>query len=330
MTTLLTAIVPCIAVALAAPIEPPASTRTAKGAVVQPKSEPPAQPTAEDVLRSLRHRQPVNDVIPPGSRAARDAVASNTTPTKRLLMPEGLSVVGRTGRLSREGQWWIFAFDDDASHPPMKLLPNANLELMVGTLRGASAPIRFSVTGELTLFEGENFLLPRTTALAAGAAAITASPEPSAAKGTGDQASSSVRLRPDAPAEDVLAAMQAQQPTAAILPISASASDEEDRTQSADYSGTFMSDGSPLIHRVGRLVRQESWWTFVSDSDRLEQPDPPLRLLPNQSVELMVKETPREGGGVFTVSGEVTSFDGENYLLTRVATRRVDTGNLRK
>ncbi|MEK7732015.1 MAG: hypothetical protein AAB363_09195, partial [Planctomycetota bacterium] len=144
---MLSALVPCIAVALAAPAQDPTTARNAKSAVVQPKSEPPSQPTAEDVLRALKRRRPVNDVIPPGSRAARDAVAANTIPSNRLLLPEGLSVVGRTGRLSHEGQWWVFAFDDDASLSPMKLLPNTNLELMVGTLRGASIPVRFTVTG---------------------------------------------------------------------------------------------------------------------------------------------------------------------------------------
>lgn len=321
MTTVLSALVPCIAVALAAPAQAPATARDAKGAVVQPKSEPPSQPTAEDVLRALKHRRPVNDVIPPGSRAARDAVTRNPTASDQLLMPEGLSVVGRTGRLSHEGQWWIFAFDDDASLPPMKLLPNANLELMVGTLRGASVPVRFTVTGELTVFEGENFLLPRTALRAAGDADAPAQKD--------NSAPSPPRVPPDATAEDVLAAMQALQPKEAILPLGTAASDEKGRSQSSGYSGSFMSDGLPLMNRVGRLVRQGSWWTLVSDSDRPEEPEPPLRLLPNQRVELMVRESPRDGA-VFLVSGEVTSFEGENYLLARVAIRRVDTGNLRK
>jgi len=321
MTTVLSALVPCIAVALAAPAQAPATARNAKSAVVQLKSEPPSQPTAEDVLRALKHRRPVNEVIPPGSRAARDTVAANTIPSNRLLLPEGLSVVSRTGRLSSEGQWWIFAFDDDASLPPMKLLPNANLEMMVGTLRGDSVHVRFIVSGEVTVFEGENFLLPRTALRAAGDADTPAQ--------KGDAAPSPPRVPPGATAEDVLATMQALQPKEAILPLGATASDEKGRSRSAGYSGSFMSDGAPLMNRVGRLVRQGSWWSLVSDSDRPEQPEPPLRLLPNQGVDLMVRES-QSGGGVFLVSGEVTSFDGENYLLTRVATRRVDTGNLRK
>ncbi len=321
MTSVFSALVPCVAIALAAPVQTSVSAGNAKSTSVQPESEPPSQPTAEDVLRALKQRRPVNDVIPPGSRAARDAVAANTSPTDRLILPEGLSVVARTGHLSLEGQWWIFTFEDDASLPPMKLLPNANLELMVGALRGDAVPVRFTVTGELTVFERENFLLPRNALRTAGDVNTPAQ--------RGDAAPSPTHLPSDATAEDVLAAMQALQPREAVLPLGAAASDEAGRAQSAGYSGSAMSDGSPLMNRVGRLVRQGSWWTLVSDSDRPEQPEPPLRLLPNQGVELMARESPR-GGGVFIVSGEVTSHDGVNYLLVRVATRRVDTGNLRK
>ena len=35
-------------------------------------------------------------------------------------------------------------------------------------------------------------------------------------------------------------------------------------------------------------------------------------------------------GLVFLVSGEVTRFEGGNYLLARAAMRRIDPGNLRK
>jgi len=321
MTTVVSTLLPCFAVALAAPAQVPTTARNAESAIVQPKSEPPSQPTAEDVLRALKQRRPVNDVIPPGSRAARDAVLANTTPTNRLMLPEGLSVVSRTGRLSHEGRWWIFTFDDDASLPPMKLLPNANLELMVGSLRGDPAPIRFTVTGELTVFEGENYLIPRNALRAAGDTVMPAHHD--------DAAPYPSRVPPDASAEDVLAAMQALQPKSAILPLGASSSEDKSRPQPADHPESFISDGSPLMNRAGRLIRQGLWWTLVSDSDRSEQPEPPLRLLPNQVVELMVRESPR-GGGKFLVSGEVTSFEGEYYLLTRVASRHVDTGNLRK
>ena len=321
MPSVWTALVSCLAVALAAPAQDSTTARDAKGTVIQPKSEPPSQPTAEDVLRTLKLRRPANDVIPPGSRVARDTVAANSIASNRLLLPEGLSVVSRTGRLSQQGLWWVFAFDDDASLPPMKLLPNANLERMVGTLHGAAGPVRFTITGELTVFEGENFLLPRTALRAAGGADTPGH--------NGNAPPSPPSVPPEVTAEGVLATMRALQPKEAILPIGATAPNKEGGSRSASDVESLLPDGSPLMNRVGRLVRQGSWWTFVSDSDRPKQPEPVLRLLPNQGVERIVRKS-QHGGGMFTASGEVTSFDGENYLLTRVATRRVNTGNLRK
>jgi hypothetical protein len=246
-------------------------------------------------------------------------------------MPEGLFVVGRTGRLAQEGRWWIFAFDDDESLPPLKLLPNANLELMVRTLRGASGPIRFTVSGELTVFDGENLLLPSTASRAGSLADGAGSTAPSrSGEENGDPAQSPARPRPDASAEDVLAALRAKQPNQAILPLAAPGFDEDAPQRPAGFASSSMLDGSPVVNRVGRLVRQGSWWTFVSDSDRPDHSEPPLRLLPNQGLERMLQESQRGNRAVFLVSGEVTLFEGENYLLTRITSRRVDTGNLRK
>jgi len=90
-------------------------------------------------------------------------------------------------------------------------------------------------------------------------------------------------------------------------------------------------DGTPLIARPGRLVRQASWWTFIFESDQVERSAPTLRILPSQGLERMLQST--DGGrtaGVFVVSGEVTLFEGENYLLPRVTLRRLDGGNFRR
>ena len=91
------------------------------------------------------------------------------------------------------------------------------------------------------------------------------------------------------------------------------------------------SDGSPLIGRPGRLVLDGNWWTFVFESDDENHPELPMKLLPNQNVELMVEASALGANGlVFMVSGEVTAFGGENYLLPRAVMRQVDMGNLRK
>ena len=65
------------------------------------------------------------------------------------------------------------------------------------------------------------------------------------------------------------------------------------------------------------------------DNNPNEHPDPPMRLLPNQMLERMVRES--QGATItveFIVSGEVTDFMGRNYLMLRKLLRRRNLGNL--
>jgi hypothetical protein len=88
-------------------------------------------------------------------------------------------------------------------------------------------------------------------------------------------------------------------------------------------------DGTPVIHRPGRLVPGGAGWSFVFESDHPDRSEPPMALLPNRNLELMLKMSQRDPAGlVFVVSGEATAYGGENYLLVRMAVRRPDTGNL--
>jgi hypothetical protein len=92
----------------------------------------------------------------------------------------------------------------------------------------------------------------------------------------------------------------------------------------------MLPDGAALVDRPGRLMDEGRWWIFVFESDDPEYPEPPMRLLQNQNVQLMVEASEQgDHGLVFVVSGEVTVFNGENYLLPRVVMRRIDSGNLR-
>ena len=73
----------------------------------------------------------------------------------------------------------------------------------------------------------------------------------------------------------------------------------------------------------GRLGRGGSWWTCVLESDSPERPQPPMRLLPNQKLEnrTRAQEASTESI-VFEVSGELTLFASQNYLLVRKSLRR--------
>ncbi len=290
--------------------------------------------TAEDILRALQRRRPSNEVVPPGS--ARTHSANREKDAKaRLLLPEGFSLVDRTGQLVRGEPWWQFMVDDDESPVPLRMLPNAQLEVMVRTVSGSPSPVRFRIVAELTVFEGENYMLVRV------ASRVSAPPPPTPASG-GD------RIPADADADKVLEKLRLQQPHDAVLPPGGPTLAGEAR-RGVGATQALLLDGSALIQRVGRLVRGggpavgagpavgggpavgAAGWTFVADSDRLAGAEAPLRLLPNLAMQTMVDDAALGGGGsVFTVSGEITLYEGENYLLPRVALRRIDIGNLRR
>jgi len=95
--------------------------------------------------------------------------------------------------------------------------------------------------------------------------------------------------------------------------------------------GLRMPEGYFLVDRVGRVVRDDNWWVLhlVGDNNPNASPDPPLRLLPNRLLERMVREVESSNEDLeFVVSGEITEFMGENYLLLRKLLRRRNVGNL--
>ncbi|MBI4718125.1 MAG: hypothetical protein HY763_10000 [Planctomycetes bacterium] len=279
--------------------------------------------TAEDIVRALQQKRPFNEVIPSAG-----ALERRDRPAERRLMPEGSHQINRSGRIAFHDGWWTLATGVDGE-APLRLLPNATLESMMRSNLGADSAIEFAVSGEYTVFENENYLVVRWAARNAPPAKPSAPPPatgesvPPAASATGAPA-----VAPDAAAEDVLSLLQKQQPAQEVVSPAATGLAPVPRKRAGR---ALLTDGTPLVNRPGRLVREGAWWTFVFESDRPEHPEPPLKLLPNKSVELMVQASQRGTAGVvFVVSGEVTSFDDQNYLLARAAMRRVDLGNLRK
>lgn len=281
-----------------------------------PAADSQDRPTAEALLRALRRGRPVSDVILPVG-----AKADATEGERHLLLPEGASVVNRTGRLLRDGDWWTFTPDPPSSEPPIKLLPNMNLELMVRTAGGAEASIRFSVSGEVTVFRDENYLLVRLANRS-----LVADPEPEPT--LGDMPSPNGRRGEGDSAEDVLARIRKKKPSQTA--IFDTGKDRRLRSQTT-LAATLLPDSTPLVRRPGRLIQDGKWWKFSFESDHEDYPEPPMRLLPNQSLELMLEAADRDRHGlVFVVSGEVTLFEGQNCLLPRVALRRIANSNMSK
>ena len=133
-------------------------------------------------------------------------------------------------------------------------------------------------------------------------------------------------------AEDVLKAFQKDRPTR--VPIAPSgAFDETPLEVGPPGTGTSrrLPDGFFLVDRVGRVVKTEGWYAFTFEGYNESHPEPPMKLLPNQLLEQMVLESDSAADStVFIVSGEVTEFIGENYLLLRKLLRRRNLGNLEK
>ena len=311
------------------PAEPSRVELDVAGALTADQSQ--RHPTAEQLLRELRQRRPITNLLSPVGGDDR-----RPDDEKRLLLPEGTPVVDRSGWLRRDGEWLTFAYDPSEGEEPVKLLPNATLEVMLHAARGASAPIQFVISGEASVWGDENYLLIRL------ARRLTppreqATPDTEAPKEKDEASLRSARtpgpstdtvFTPPS-AEDVLAQMKQQQPELQVI----KQPDLEDGLgmESGAASGTLMPDGSPFVRRPGRLIQQGSWWTFVFESDHPDHPEVPLRLLPNENLGLMIDAAVRgQSGLVFIVSGEVTRFEGRNYLLARAAMRRIDPGNLRK
>lgn len=138
---------------------------------------------------------------------------------------------------------------------------------------------------------------------------------------------------PQAPtAEDIINAFQEERPR--VLPLLPSGRPDETvvrRTGDAPKARPRLPDGYILADRTGRISKINDRWVFTFESDNESHPEPPITLLECQTLERMVRES--RGGiepVVFILTGEITDFRGENYLLPRMALRKRDMGNLRK
>lgn len=157
------------------------------------------------------------------------------------------------------------------------------------------------------------------TPIAAGKDPGTAEPKNAAAQ--------DVRTPSQPSPEDIIRAFQRDRPVnAPVRPTPL-----QGALEPAPVSATLLREGEYLNNLAGRLSRDGSWWTFVFESDSPDALRPPMRLLPNQQVERLVRETEASRESLtFVVSGEVTLFESENYLLLRKALRRRTMGNLVK
>lgn len=269
--------------------------------------------TAEEILAALRRTRPSNDVIPSDSRRHQPEEG-----TQRPLLPEGFRVLNLVGRIVKDGDWWRLNPNEGTSFTSIRLLPNRILQQMIHTSAGTDGGVQFAVSGELTVFQNENFLFPRV-ATRQNAPAVVASPALPQ-----DQAST---VPVDASTDTVLSRLRLQQPEQEILGGYTVAVPPPTNT----VTGASPLDSVPMTQRPGRLWGQDETWTFTLETSTDQPLGTPLKILPNQHLERMIAASSISTVPlVFNISGEITEFEGNPHLFIRAASRRVSSGDLGK
>ncbi len=132
---------------------------------------------AENVLQKLLEQEP--PITPPvktqDKQKKKKKIAIKKQPvrftpfaskvkTKQKLLPEGYYISDRRGRLIMTNNYPVFVFESDGkamADPPIKLLPNRWLEKMESDVSASPVPVIFRISGEVTCYHNQNFLLLR-------------------------------------------------------------------------------------------------------------------------------------------------------------------------
>lgn len=143
----------------------PPTTKPASGADPEPRREP----SATEILRQLQEasRRDAKAVVRPGVEGERpkpiETPPGNAiAPPESKLLPDGSRLVDRPGRLSRDGEQWVYSFESrgqGAPERPIRMLPNRLLEDMEMYSENGTKSVVFIVSGEVTEYRGVNYLL---------------------------------------------------------------------------------------------------------------------------------------------------------------------------
>jgi hypothetical protein len=128
---------------------PPITSPTVPGASARKADQPLPPPSAGEA----------KFLAPPPSLQSQ-----SKSQIKHKLLPEGHYIADRRGRLICSSDYWLFVFESDGkvlADPPIKVLPNRWLEKMESDVAASHDPILFRISGEITTYRGQNFLLLR-------------------------------------------------------------------------------------------------------------------------------------------------------------------------
>ncbi len=298
-------------------------------AVGQQTNRRPDPAVVESELEQNRHNTvPITPSSPAPGPPASDPLDRFRADDRELLWPEDFLLAGRRGRIRQNGKWWEFVFaptQERGADKPVRVLPNSKLRQMVTYARTSNEAAEFGITGPVTEYRGENYVLVGDVTILGrrpAAPPATSSPE-------SDSTSELSILE------------QLERDATTVRPLRPSSDESESHDGSAPVpgqrpsalsrdSGSLLHEGTRVSGRVGRLVRESDWWVFVFESDSDTPADAPVRLLPNLSLSSMEDLSARGNQSpIFVVSGELTEHGARNYMLIRRFRIRREDGNIK-
>ena len=273
-------------------------------------------------------------------------------PAESASLPaEGTMLVDRLCRMwsERDSYWLVLTFEPEPGRPAgqptggdeidRRVLPCELMEQME-TLAARTPGTRFRMSGETTVFEGHAYVLPtKVTVLpheapsAPVAAAPAPKPPPSPAATTNAASAPPGGPRPgEAPAsrdkpgeltsDDLLQALLSQNAGRPIQTVPVLPDSPKPASVAPTGPGVLpAARGEMVADRLVRIVPdpQGRWWIAAFEADNTLQ-EPPMRLLP---CAMLAKAKSLAGEArpgrmrIFRVSGKVTRYEGNRYLLLR-------------
>lgn len=314
--------------------------------------------SAERILDELLQRRSEDPLIDP-ARPDDQSSATRSDPAAAppaSLRREGTFIVSRSARMapvSRGSSAWMILFDatpDQPQPPPMYLMPCRILEDMEAIHRDrGDDPVRFTVSGQVFVYRGANYLLPTLMSPAPQRDEPPQESQEQADPPDRDQPSEQDADEQQRSAEEVLEELLRRRSERDGTTGPASADAPGDRRPSApapvspassgDVSGTapgaaerLMREGSFIITRRARMVpvgQDSSAWMILFESDTGADGAPPMYLMPCRMLEDMEAIVRDQGDAAkFIVSGEVFVYRGTNYFLPTLMKLAPDRGNL--
>ncbi|NLW84773.1 MAG: hypothetical protein GXY41_10295 [Phycisphaerae bacterium] len=246
-------------------------------------------------------------------------LAIAAAPSGARLMPEGYLVAGVKGRVAKDSdkaEWAFFPAVEItdgkgvlAVEKAVTLLPCSTLE-QVAQLAGDEQTVNVRLWAMVTDYRGQNYLYALYF--------LPVRSEPDVAPVEVNKPDESAATVPATEKESVLPDEILQMMQRNRIP---------DLTRLDEIAA--VSDDRNLIHRTGRIQSvEEDAFVFTQDGFGQNVGQASYRLLPSTALELIRRDMQRTSGRVrYVVSGVMTEFEGQAYLLIRRAVRTYTHGN---